>query len=139
MKMQEPALQAEAARAAVATRRQYLYQTAVWCGVPAVALMTTQVRSADAPVRSLKLVAQRFHYTPHEISMKPGEAVLLEISSLDFIHGLNIPDLKLRADLLPGRITTMRVQFDKPGVYEFLCDNFCGSEHEEMSGKFVVS
>jgi heme/copper-type cytochrome/quinol oxidase subunit 2 len=24
------------------------------------------------------------------------------------------------------------------GVYEFLCDNFCGSDHEEMSGRIVV-
>lgn len=70
--------------------------------------------------------------------LKPGEAVQLEITSLDFIHGLSIPDLKMRSDLPPGRITTLPVQFTNAGVYDFLCDNFCGSGHEEMSGKFVV-
>ena len=101
-------------------------------------LLGLGARSAEPEMRVVKLVAQRFHYAPDVIQLMPGEAVLLEISSLDFIHGLSIPDLKLRADLPPGRITKLRVQFDKAGSYDFLCDNFCGSEHEEMSGKFIV-
>jgi cytochrome c oxidase subunit II len=101
-------------------------------------LIGLRARSAESAPRVVKLVAQRFHYTPNEIELKPGEAVQLEITSLDFIHGLSIPDLKLRADLPPGRVTLLRVQFNKAGSYDFLCDNFCGSEHEEMSGKFIV-
>lgn len=95
-------------------------------------------RSAESDARIVKLIAQRFHYTPNEIQLKPGEAVQLEITSLDFIHGLSIPDLKLRTDLPPGRVTKLLVQFDKAGSYDFLCDNFCGNDHEEMSGKFIV-
>lgn len=71
--------------------------------------------------------------------LKPGEAVQLEITSLDFAHGLSIPDFKMRSDLLPGRVMTLQVQFASAGVYDFLCDNFCGEKHEEMSGKFVVA
>ena len=26
----------------------------------------------------------------------------------------------------------------KPGVYDFLCDNFCGDEHETMHGRMIV-
>jgi cytochrome c oxidase subunit 2 len=31
------------------------------------------------------------------------------------------------------------VKFDQPGEYAFLCDNFCGDDHEEMAAKFVVT
>ena len=73
-----------------------------------------------------------------ERAVKAGIPVVLEFSSLDFVHGFNMPDLKLRADLPPGRVTSVRLPAMKPGVYEFLCDNFCGDKHEEMAGRMVV-
>jgi cytochrome c oxidase subunit 2 len=85
----------------------------------------------------VKLVAQRFRYTPSEFRVKPGE-VVLEFTSLDFVHGFNMPDLKVRADLPPGRVTQVRFTMDKPGEYEFLCDNFCGDQHEQMGARMIV-
>ena len=110
----------------------------LWSALPLVGLTGFSARSGDTSARVVKITAQRFKYTPSEITLKPGEAVLLEFTSLDFIHGLSIPDLKIRADLPPGRVTTLQVQFPNEGVYDFLCDNFCGDKHEEMSGRFVV-
>ena len=63
---------------------------------------------------------------------------VVEFTSLDFVHGFNLPDLKLRRDLMPGMVTQVSLKFDKPGKYDFLCDNFCGDGHEEMSGRFLV-
>jgi cytochrome c oxidase subunit 2 len=90
------------------------------------------------PERVVKIVVQRFVYTPAEIVLRTGQPVVLEFESLDFIHGFNIPDLKIRADLPPGQITRVRLTPPKPGVYDFLCDNFCGAGHEQMNGKIVV-
>jgi cytochrome c oxidase subunit II len=94
---------------------------------------------AAAQERIVKLEAHRFEYKPNRILLKKGEPVVLEITSLDFVHGFNIPDLKIRADLPPGKITKVRLVFDKAGEFAFLCDNFCGSGHEEMGGKIIVS
>jgi cytochrome c oxidase subunit 2 len=91
-----------------------------------------------AKERVIKIQARRFVYTPNEITIKKGEAVVLEFTSLDFVHGFNIPDLKIRADLPPGQVTRVSLKVDKSGVYDFLCDNFCGSGHEEMNGKIIV-
>lgn len=88
--------------------------------------------------RVVKVVAQRFHYTPDEIVLKAGEPTRLEFTSLDFVHGFNIPDLKIRANLPPGQVTVIHLTPLKAGVYDFLCDNFCGSGHEEMNGRIVV-
>jgi cytochrome c oxidase subunit 2 len=99
------------------------------------------VRAADAPAgdeKVIKVVAQKFHYTPAEITIKRGEDVTLEFTSLDFVHGFKVPDLGLRVDLPPGKVTRVHVKADKVGNYDFLCDNFCGSGHEEMNGRIVV-
>ena len=93
---------------------------------------------ATVKERRIKIQAKKFEYTPNQIILKTGQPVVLEFTSIDFIHGFNIPDMNIRADLPPGQITKVRFTPDKAGEYEFLCDNFCGSGHEEMSGKIIV-
>jgi cytochrome c oxidase subunit 2 len=92
-----------------------------------------------AEPRIIRLTARRFVYEPAEVTLKVGERVVVEINSLDFVHGMNIPDLGKRLDLVPGRITKLELQPTKAGVIDFVCDNFCGDGHEEMHGRFVVS
>lgn len=67
-----------------------------------------------------------------------GEATVLEFSAVDFTHGFNIPDLKIRADLLPGEITKISLMPDNVGKLTFLCDNFYGKGHEEMNGTIIA-
>lgn len=91
------------------------------------------------PLRVIEIIAQRFRFTPHEIQLKVGEPVMLAIKSLDFVHGMNIPDFGKRADLVPGQITRIELLPSTSGTFDFVCDNFCGDGHEEMHGRFVVS
>jgi cytochrome c oxidase subunit 2 len=86
----------------------------------------------------VKIVAQRFSYTPNEIVLHRGQPAILEFRALDFTHGFTIPDLGIRADLPPGQVIQVRLTPEKTGVYDFLCDNFCGAGHEQMSGKIIV-
>jgi cytochrome c oxidase subunit 2 len=86
----------------------------------------------------IKIVARRFSYTPNEIVLKKGQPAVLEFTSIDFVHGFKIPDLNIRADLPPGKVTRVHITPDKAGVYDFLCDNFCGAGHEEMNGRIIV-
>lgn len=86
----------------------------------------------------VQVTARRFNFTPNEIVVKKGQPVVLEISSLDFVHGLNVPSLKLRADLPPGQVTRVRFTPEHAGEHAFVCDNFCGEGHEEMHGRIVV-
>lgn len=88
--------------------------------------------------RVIKIVAQRFSYTPNEIIMKKGEPVRLEFTSLDFVHGFNVPDLNIRADLPPGKLTIINLTPQNAGTYDFICDNFCGAGHEDMGGRIIV-
>jgi len=101
-------------------------------------LNATRSAIASSPTLVIKITAQRFRFTPDEIVLKSGQPAVLEISSLDFVHGFKMPDLGIRTDLLPGRVTSIAIKPLAPGRYVFLCDNFCGSGHEEMNGALVV-
>ena len=103
-------------------------------GPRAIAALAAEAEKSQV----IQMTARRFVYTPRDIEVKAGVPVVLEIMSIDFFHGFHIPDLKLRSDLPPGQVTRVRFTPDKPGVLPFLCDNFCGDGHEEMSGRIVV-
>lgn len=116
--------------------RRRLLQAAL-AGAGAAGLRALPAWPAEA--RVIAMTARRFTYEPSEIALKVGEPVVIEIRSIDFMHGMNIPDLDRRLDLLPGLVTRLELTPAKPGVIEFLCDNFCGEGHEHMQGRFVVS
>jgi cytochrome c oxidase subunit 2 len=93
---------------------------------------------SHATNKVIKITALMFEYSPARIELKKGQAVTLQLTSLDRIHGFNIPQLGLRADVLPGQTVHVELQPEEAGRYIFLCDLFCGSGHDEMNGMIVV-
>ena len=87
----------------------------------------------------IQITAKRFEYSPKEITVKKGVPVVLQFTSLDRLHGFNCPGLKLRLDIRPGKVNTLRFTPDKAGTFPFHCDNFCGSGHEGMKGTIIVT
>ena len=87
----------------------------------------------------IKITAKRYEYNPNKITLKKGETVTLEFTSLDRLHGFNCPDLGIRADILPGKVSRVQVTPNKAGVFPFHCDNFCGEGHDTMTGEFTVT
>ena len=45
----------------------------------------------------------------------------------------------LRADVMPGKTTSIDFTPDKAGTFIYLCDVFCGTGHEEMNGTLIVT
>jgi cytochrome c oxidase subunit 2 len=108
-------------------------------GLAGFATLGAGVAQDSARPREVTLTARRFAYDPPEIPLKAGERVVIAVRSIDFVHGMNIPDLGKRFDLMPGKVTRFELQPMQPGVIDFVCDNFCGEGHEEMHGRFVVT
>ena len=102
-------------------------------------LALAAARTAAQGPREIEIEARRFRYTPNEIPLKAGDPVVLVFRAIDFMHGFHVPDLKLRADLVPGQLTRVALPPLRAGTLDFLCDNFCGDEHEDMHGRFIVS
>jgi cytochrome c oxidase subunit 2 len=87
------------------------------------------------------VVAERFLFTPSEITVDEGTLVELRITSEDTSHGFRL--------LGPGAIDVeipkrgrgdVRVMFDakEPGEYIFECSRVCGAGHDFMRGTLRV-
>jgi cytochrome c oxidase subunit 2 len=89
--------------------------------------------------RIVLLSVKRFAYSPNEIVLRKGEAVVLEVQSEDVVHGFNAPDLGVRTDVVPGKLARVQLTPQKAGRFGFHCDIFCGTGHEELVGTIVVT
>lgn len=94
---------------------------------------------AKAGPRVIKVRTRRFVFTPSVIHLKKGEPVVFELTAEDIFMGMNIPDFKVRSDVVPGKVMRLPLTPDKAGTFTFLCDVFCGEGHESMSGTLVVT
>ena len=95
--------------------------------------------AGSPPPRVIDVVAKKFEFVPAEIQVKRGEPVTLRFTAPEVPMGFNLADFNLRADIVPGKVTTLQLTADKAGSFTFLCDVFCGSGHEDMSGTLVVT
>jgi cytochrome c oxidase subunit II len=121
--------------AMASTRRRDLLAAAGACALAPVALL-----AAAAPTeRVIPVVAKKFEFMPNEIHVGLGETVVFQLSAPEVPMGFNLADFKLRADIVPGKGATLRFTADRAGSFVFLCDVFCGSGHEDMSGTLIVA
>jgi len=114
---------------------------ALFSAVSATALAglgaAVSVRSQPAePV--IKIRAYKFSYEPDEIVLKLNQPVVLEFTTSDVPMGFNLPDFALRATIIPGQTSRVRIVPNKAGTFLFHCDVFCGDGHEEMDGTIRV-
>ena len=105
-------------------------------GLSSVSLSAPKPKPAVKSV--IKVTAKQFEFSPNPIVMKKGRLTELDLTTLDVRHGFNCPDLKLHADILPGKVTVIKVKPMKTGTFPFFCDVFCGVGHGEMVGKIEV-
>ena len=64
-----------------------------------------------------------------------GRAVKLTMTSQDVIHSFYVPAFRVKADVLPGRYTTLWFQATQPGQYQLFCSQYCGTDHAAMIGQ----
>jgi cytochrome c oxidase subunit 2 len=67
-----------------------------------------------------------------------GVKVLVRGTSRDVIHSFWIPRLNGKRDMVPGRVHTLRMQADEPGIYAGQCTEFCGLSHANMKMEAVA-
>ena len=116
------------------TRRDLLVATGAAALAPAALLAV-----AAGAERVIPVVAKKFEFVPNEIRVRRGETVILQLSAPEVPMGFNLADFRQRVDIVPGKTATLRFTADKAGSFVFLCDVFCGTGHEDMSGTLVVA
>lgn len=73
-----------------------------------------------------------------ELHVPVGQEVQLNMSAQDVIHAFWIPQLRLKQDTIPGRITELRFTPNKLGTYPIVCAELCGSYHGAMRSQMIV-
>jgi cytochrome c oxidase subunit 2 len=74
----------------------------------------------------------------NELHVPVGRAVKLIMTSEDVIHDVFVPAFRVKADVLPGRYTSIWFQPTVPGRYHLFCAEYCGTRHSGMIGQVVV-
>jgi cytochrome c oxidase subunit 2 len=73
-----------------------------------------------------------------ELHLPVNTPVTIHVTSRDVIHGFWLPELRQKADMVPGLVNTIRVKPTRVGQYRVVCSEFCGIAHGAMKGVLFV-
>lgn len=84
------------------------------------------------------VVAQAWAYMPGEIEVPANSEVTFYVTSRDVTHSFTVVGTNMNTMVIPGEVSQMTVEFDEPGEYGILCNEYCGQGHHTMEGKLTV-
>ena len=84
-------------------------------------------------VRYDNVDASSIFTSANEIHIPVGVPVTLSLKAGDVIHSFWVPNLHGKKDLIPGKVSTIWIQADKPGVFRGQCAEYCGLQHAHMA------
>lgn len=74
----------------------------------------------------------------NQLHVPVGADVKMVMSSQDVIHSFFVPAFRVKADVLPGRFTSLWFHTTKVGTYRLFCSQYCGTDHSGMIGEVIV-
>jgi|SRR3990172_121786 len=87
---------------------------------------------------SWKFEYPEYGITTLEMYLPENKAVLLKMESTDVIHSFWVPEFRVKQDLVPGRVTELRITPTKNGDYTVRCAELCGTSHYKMEQPVIV-
>ena len=97
-----------------------------------------KLNKIDSLTYEVFYVASMWQFEPAEVFVPVGSEVDLYLTSKDVVHGFNISGKNINMMGVYGAINKTRVKFDKPGVYDIVCHEYCGVGHQNMRGQVIV-
>jgi cytochrome c oxidase subunit 2 len=74
----------------------------------------------------------------NQLHVPVGRKIKLIMTSEDVIHDFFVPAFRTKADVVPGRYTTLWFEPTKTGTYHLFCAEYCGMNHSGMTGSVIV-
>lgn len=132
-----------------------------WTVVPLIVVITfaymgayslRETRRADPQAMIIKVHAKQFSWSfeypeqggfiSNELHLPVGRQILLQMDSTDVIHSFWVPEFRVKQDVVPGRVTELRITPTLVTVpskpYKVRCAELCGSAHYNMETKVFV-
>ncbi|WP_458205698.1 cytochrome C oxidase subunit II [Haladaptatus sp. NG-SE-30] len=87
--------------------------------------------------------AMRYSWDGLPAVLEAGKTYKFHMGSYDVQHGFSIRkedtlSKQMSLQVLPGYEWIVEMEFDEPGTYHVVCNEFCGVGHRTMHGKFTV-
>lgn len=126
-----------------------LWLEIVWIALPVVLVMAMfwygwagYLTLRNVPKGALEVTATarmwswNFTYangrTSPKLYVPVGKPVVVNLVSVDVIHGFFLPAFRVKRDMVPGMKNFAWFVATKPGSYDLFCSQFCGTGHSAM-------
>jgi cytochrome c oxidase subunit II len=76
--------------------------------------------------------------TWNELKVPLGVPVSMQLASVDVIHSIYFPNLRVKMDAVPGQINRLWFSAEQPGDYDIGCAQHCGTNHYKMKAMLTV-
>lgn len=77
-------------------------------------------------------------FSTKELYVPVNKPILLELESADVNHALWIPALRVKTDVIAGKLNYLVFTADEIGEYDIACAEYCGLNHSQMYSKLIV-
>ena len=129
--------------------RTNIWLEIVWSALPSALVLAMfwygwkgYLSLQDTPPNALKVTATArqwswdFTYangrTSPKLYVPVGKPVLVNLVSLDVLHGFYLPAFRVKRDVVPNMENHAWFVATKPGSYDLFCSVYCGTGHSEM-------
>jgi cytochrome c oxidase subunit II len=85
------------------------------------------------------VVSKMWSFKPSPLKVPKGSVVDFYLTSSDVVHGFYIDGTDVNLTAIPNVVNYAQARFDKPGRYQVLCHEYCGSGHHDMVGTIEVT
>lgn len=84
------------------------------------------------------VLAEMWDFDPKRVVVPKGSVVDFYVTSADVTHGFRVDGTNVNLMAVPNVVNYAQARFDRPGKYVFLCHEYCGVNHQRMSGLVEV-
>jgi halocyanin-like protein len=104
---------------------------------------TESERGLVPPGEDVYVGAFRYAFDGLPAVLETGTEYRFHLGTYDVQHGFSVRkedtlSKQLSLQMLPGYEWILPMEFDEPGTYHVVCNEFCGEGHRTMHGKFEV-
>jgi len=128
----------------------------VWTILPLIAVVSmayigagnlSEVRRADPDAMVVNVTGSQWAWSfeyengviSKELHAPVDKQLLLKMTSRDVLHSFWVPEFRVKQDLVPGRITELRITPNLVGSYQVRCAELCGTSHAFMTQPVVIT
>lgn len=74
----------------------------------------------------------------NDMHIPAGEEVLIHLKSMDVLHDLFLPHLRIKQDAVPGMTIPVWFKAKDIGTFDLVCAELCGWGHYKMKGRVTI-